>query len=140
MTDNSDLRNYGFKHIPQKYAWMTPGWIDKLIKHEPDEEVKNYITSILEDLTSPEKSRLESSTDNLDSLEDYSFNRLLANGSKLEFDKVYMWLLVSKEFFVEKEAYELCYNIQKAIEIIKRNIDDIEENSNTQSSDDGLPF
>lgn len=99
---------------------MTAGWIDELVKHEPDEEVKSFVTSILTDLTSPEKSRLESSTDLFDCLEEYSFNRLLAYNIRFEDDAVYHWLITSKDFFAKNEAFELCYNIQKAIDIIKK--------------------
>ncbi|MCQ2075875.1 MAG: hypothetical protein MJZ20_02400 [Bacteroidaceae bacterium] len=71
--EESNSRKYGFKHISKKYSWMTTGWIDELIKHESDEDVRNYVTWILTDLTTPEKSRLESSTDSFDCLEEYSF-------------------------------------------------------------------
>lgn len=113
-------RKYGLKHIAKEYSWMTAGWIDELVKHEPDEEVKSFVTSILTDLTSPEKSRLESSTDLFDCLEEYSFNRLLAYNIRFEDDAVYHWLITSKDFFAKNEAFELCYNIQKAIDIIKK--------------------
>lgn len=118
--EESNSRKYGFKHIAKKYSWMTAGWIDELIKHESDEDVKNYVTWILTDLTAPDNSRLESSTDSFDCLEDYSFNRLLADNIRFEDDAVYHWLITSKDFFAKNEAFELCYNIQKAIDIIKK--------------------
>lgn len=135
-----DERKYGFKHIAKEYSWMTPGWIEELLKHEPDEDVRYYIKAILEDLTNPEKSRLESSTDNFDSLEEYSYNRLLAYGINLEEDPVYEWLLVSKDFFAKNEAFELCYNIQKALDIIKRMIEGSADDEDIVLNDDGLPF
>ena len=99
MSKDNNERHYGFKHIQPEYSWMTPGWIEELVKHEPDEEVRNHITEILEDLTNPEKSRLESPTDKFDCLEEYWFNRIEAyNGKKLEDDKVYKWLMVSMDF------------------------------------------
>jgi len=61
--DKNCNRNYGFKHISEEYKWITPDWIKELTKHEPDLEVRDYVTEILEDLTTPEKSRLVSSTD-----------------------------------------------------------------------------
>ena len=140
MSKDNDARHYGFKHIQPEYSWMTPGWIEELVKHETDEEVRNHITEILEDLTSPEKSRLESSAEGFDSIEEYWFNRLLAYNIKLEDDPVYRWLLVSMDFFAKNEAYELCYNIQRAIEIVKENLE--HANSDTPYEDDGsgLPF
>ncbi len=51
MSKDNNERHYGFKHIQPEYSWMTPGWIEELVKHEPDEEVRNHITEILEDLT-----------------------------------------------------------------------------------------
>ena len=92
-------RNYGFKHISEEYKWMTPGWIKELIKHEPDYEVREYVTEILEDLTTPEKSRLVSSTDKFDCLEEYWFNRIAAYEKKLEDDEVYKWLMTSMDFY-----------------------------------------
>ncbi len=115
-----DVRNYGFKHIAKQYSWMTPGWINELLKYGQDEEVRYYVKKILTDLTNPEDSRLESPTDNFDCLEDYGFNRLACYGTKMEDDKVYQWLIISKDYFAQKEAYELCYNIQRALEIIKK--------------------
>ena len=105
-------RNYGFKHISEEYKWMTPGWIKELTKHEPDYEVREYVTEILEDLTTPEKSRLVSSTDKFDCLEEYWFNRIAA------------------------------YEIQKAIEIIKKLIADSEkDHAESVAVDcDGLPL
>ena len=120
-------RNYGFKHISEEYKWMTPGWIKELTKHEPDYEVREYITEILEDLTTPEKSRLVSSTDKFDCLEEYWFNRIAAYEKKLEDDEVYKWLMTSIDFFAKNDAFELCYNIQKAIEIIRKFIADSEK-------------
>lgn len=115
-------RNYGFKHIADEYAWMTPGWIEELLKHEPDEEVRDYVSMILEDLTTPEGSRLVGNSDRLDCLEDYCVNRILAYGIPLEEDRVYKWLQTSIDFFARNDAFELCYNIQKAIEICRRQI------------------
>ena len=92
-------RNYGFKHISEEYKWMTPGWIKELTKHEPDYEVREYVTEILEDLTTPEKSRLVSSTDKFDCLEEYWFNRIAAYEKKLEDDEVYKWLMTSMDFY-----------------------------------------
>lgn len=120
----NDDRNYGFKHITKEYSWMTPGWIEELVKHESDDDVRYHISSILTDITSPEKSRLESSTDLLDCLEEYSYNRILAYGLTLEDDRVYKWLLITQDFFAKNEAFELCFNIQKAIEIIKKQTSD----------------
>ena len=140
--DNNE-RYYGFKHIQPEYSWMTPGWIEELVKHEPDEEVRNYITEILEDLTSPEKSRLEGSAEVFDCLEEYWFNRLLAYNIKLEDDPVYRWLLVSMDFFAKNEAYELCYNIQRAIEIVKEQLEFVEkdaESGPTVADENNLPF
>ena len=135
-------RNYGFKHISEEYKWMTPGWIKELIKHEPDYEVREYVTEILEDLTTPEKSRLVSSTDKFDSLEEYWFNRIAAYEKKLEDDEVYKWLMTSMDFYAKNDAFELCYNIQKAIEIIKKLIADSEKDraEPVAVDSDGLPF
>jgi hypothetical protein len=143
MSKDNNERDYGFKHIQPEYSWMTPGWIEELLKHEPDEEVRNHITEILEDLTNPEKSRLESPTDKFDCLEEYWFNRIEAfNGKKLEDDEVYKWLMVSMDFFAKNDAFELCYNIQKAIEIIRRFIANSERGHAEPVADDGngLPF
>ena len=135
-------RNYGFKHISEEYKWMTPGWIKELIKHEPDYEVREYVTEILEDLTTPEKSRLVSSTDKFDCLEEYWFNRIAAYEKKLEDDEVYKWLMTSIDFFAKNDAFELCYNIQKAIEIIRKFIADSEKDHTEPVTVDsyGLPF
>ena len=135
-------RNYGFKHISEEYKWMTPGWIKELTKHEPDYEVREYVTEILEDLTTPEKSRLVSSTDKFDSLEEYWFNRIAAYEKKLEDDEVYKWLMTSMDFYAKNDAFELCYNIQKAIEIIKKLIADSEKDraEPVAVDSDGLPF
>ena len=137
---DKDVRKYGFKHIAKQYSWMTPGWIEELIQHESDEDVCYYVKEILTDLTTPEHSRLESSTDQFDCIEYYSYNRLLANGTKLEDDKVYKWLVISKDFFAKNEAYELCYNIQKAIDVVsaKLEADNKEEIIYNDKSD--LPF
>ena len=143
MSKDNNERHYGFKHIQPEYSWMTPGWIEELVKHEPDEEVRNHITVILEDLTNPEKSRLESPTDKFDCLEEYWFNRIEANcGKKLEDDEVFKWLMVSMDFFAKNDAFELCYNIQKAIEIIRRFIAYSEKHHAEPVVDDGsgLPF
>ena len=115
MSKDNNERHYGFKHI------------------QPE----------LEDLTNPEKSRLESPTDKFDCLEEYWFNRIEAyNGKKLEDDKVYKWLMVSMDFFAKNDAFELCYNIQKAIEVIKRFIANSEKGHAEPVADDGsgLPF
>ena len=131
MSKDNNERHYGFKHIQPE------------VKHEPDEEVRNHITEILEDLTNPEKSRLESPTDKFDCLEEYWFNRIEAyNGKKLEDDKVYKLLMVSMDFFAKNDAFELCYNIQKAIEVIKRFIANSEKGHAEPVADDGsgLPF
>ena len=143
MSKDNNERHYGFKHIQPEYSWMTPGWIEELVKHEPDEEVRNHITDILEDLTCPEKSRLESPTDSFDSIEEYRFNRLLAYNIKLEDDPVYKWLLVSMGFFAKNEAFELCYNIQRAIEIVKEQLEFIEKDAESRSrvtDENELPF
>ncbi len=136
-----DYRKYGFKHIKQQYRWMSPDWIEQLVGVEQDKEVAIHISSILRDLTTPEDSRFESSTDNFDSIEDYVYNRLNCYNITFEKDKVYVYLLASKAFFVQHEAYELCYNIDKAINIIK----EMEYNINNAPIDieldgDGLPF
>lgn len=141
--DKDNYRNYGFKHIAEEYKWMTPGWIEELVKHEPDYEVRTYVSEILEDLTTPEKSRLESSTEKFDSLEEFWFNRIEACcGKKLEDDEVYKWLMVSMDFFAKNDAFELCYNIQKAIEIIRRFMANSEKDHAEPVVDDGsgLPF
>jgi len=96
MSKDNNERHYGFKHIQPEYSWMTPGWIEELVKHEPDEEVRNYVSEILTDLTAPEKSRLESPTDNLDCIENYWINRLLAKSTKFEDDAVYQWMVISQ--------------------------------------------
>lgn len=140
MSKDNTERNYGFKHIQPEYCWMTPGWIEELVKHEPDEEVRNYVTDILTDLTTPEKSRLESSTDAFDSIEDYWFNRLLGYNIKFEDDAVYKWLVVSMDFFAKNEAYELCYNIQRAIDIIRKQLDFIEKSPSEVNIHSDLPF
>lgn len=124
---------------------MTPEWIEELVKYEADEEVCNYVTDILTDLTTPEKSRLESPTERFDCLEDYCINRILFNNTKCEDDKVYYWLVVSKDFFALNEAYELCFNIQRAMDIIKSITTEKSETIDTdQSSIDqsiaDLPF
>ena len=141
--DKNCNRNYGFKHISEEYKWMTPNWTKELAKHEPDLEVRDYVTEILEDLTTPEKSRLESSTEKFDSLEEFWFNRIEAcYGKELEDDEVYKWLMVSMDFFAKNDAFELCYNIQKAIEIIRRFIAYSEKHHAEPVVDDGsgLPF
>lgn len=137
---DKDNRHYGFKHISADYSWMTPGWIEELVKHEPDEEVCSYVTDILTDLTTPEKSRLESPTDSLDCIEDYWINRLTANSTKFEDDAVYKWMIVSQDFFAKNDAFELSYNIQRFIEIVKEQLETV--NSDTPYVDDGsgLPF
>lgn len=140
MSKDNTERNYGFKHIQPEYSWMTPGWIEELVKHEPDEEVCSYVTDILTDLTIPEKSRLESPTDSLDCIEDYWINRLTANSTKFEDDAVYKWLVVSMDFFAKNEAYELCYNIQKTIEIIRKQLDFIENSPSEVNMHSDLPF
>ena len=140
--DKNCNRNYGFKHISEEYKWITPDWIKELTKHEPDLEVRNYVTEILEDLTTPEKSRLVSSTDKFDCLEEYWFKRIAAYEKKLEDDEVYKWLMTSIDFFAKNDAFELCYNIQKAIEIIKKFIADGEKDHTEPVTVDsyGLPF
>ncbi len=134
-----DDRKYGFKHIKQQYRWMSPGWIENIVGIEPDENVVMHFSSILRDLTTPENSRLESSTDNFDSLEEYVCNRLVCYSIPFEKDKVYFYLLASKAFFVQHEAYELCYNIDRAIEIIKEMESNV-KNAPIEYGDDGLPF
>ena len=121
---------------------MTPNWTKELAKHEPDLEVRDYVTEILEDLTTPEKSRLMSSTDKFDCLEEYWFNRIAAYEKKLEDDEVYKWLMTSIDFFAKNDAFELCYNIQKAIEIIRKFIADSEKDraEPVAVDSDGLPF
>ncbi|KWW29970.1 MAG: hypothetical protein AUK63_1197 [bacterium P3] len=133
--DKNCNRNYGFKHISEEYKWMTHNWTKELAKHEPDLEVRDYVTEILEDLTTPEKSRLVSSTDKFDCLEEYW-------EKKLEDDEVYKWLMTSIDFFAKNDAFELCYNIQKAIEIIRKFIADSEKNHAEPVAIDsyGLPF
>ena len=134
-----DDRKYGFKHIKKQYRWMSPGWIDKLVRIEHDTDVIRHVSAILKDLTTPEDSRLESSTDNLDSIEDYVLNRLILHNIPFEEDKVYVFLLASKDFFAQHEAYELCYNINRAIEIIKEKEDGVKKAS-VEMNDGGLPF
>ena len=48
----------------------------------------------------------------------------------------------SMDFFAKNDAFELCYNIQKAIEIIKRFIANSEKGHAAPLADDGsgLPF
>ena len=134
-----DYRKYGFKHIKQQYRWMSPDWIEQLVGVEQDKDVAMYISSILRDLTTPEDSRLESSTDNFDSIEDYVYNRLIFYNIPFEKDRVYAYLLASKAFFVLYEAYELCYNIDKAISIIKEMESNV-KNAPIEYGDNGLPF
>ena len=134
-----DYRKYGFKHIKQQYRWMSPDWIEQLVDVEQDKDVAMYISSILRDLTTPEDSRLESSTDNFDSIEDYVYNRLINYNIPFEKDKVYIYLLASKEYFAQHEAYELCYNIDKAISIIKEMESNV-KNAPIEYGDNGLPF
>ena len=134
-----DDRKYGFKHIKKEYRWMAPDWIEKIIQEERDKEVSEYVSWMLQDLTTPENSRLESSTDSLDSIEEYVSNRLICYGIKFEDDKVYYWLLKSMDFFAKQDAFELCYNIQKAIDIIKESVSAI-NNVPTKLGEDGLPF
>lgn len=134
-----DDRKYGFKHIKKEYRWMSPGWIDRLIKEESDKEVSGYVSWMLQELTTPENSRLESSTDSFDSIEEYVCNRLICYGIPFEKDKVYFWLIKSMEFFAQHDAYELCYNIQKAIEIIKEKVPTV-NNTPPELGEEGLPF
>jgi hypothetical protein len=134
-----DDRKYGFKHIKQQYRWMSPGWIEKIVGIEQDKDVVMYFSSILQDLTIPEVSRLESSTDNFDSIEEYVCNRLIFYNIPFESDKVYVYLLASKAFFVQHEAYELCYNIDRAIEIIKEMESNV-KNAPIECDGNGLPF
>ncbi len=134
-----DDRKYGLKHIKQQYRWMSPDWIEQLVSVEQDEDVAMYISSILRDLTTPEDSRLDSSTDNFDSIEDYVYNRLINYNIPFEKDKVYIYLLASKDYFAQHEAYELCYNIDKAISIIKEMESNV-KNTPIEYGDDGLPF
>lgn len=84
-----DDRKYGFKHIKKEYRWMSPGWIDRLVQEESDKEVSEYVSWMLKELTTPENSRLESSTDSFDSIESYVCNRLICYNIKFEEDKVY---------------------------------------------------
>lgn len=134
-----DDRKYGFKHIKQQYRWMSPGWIEKIVGIEQDKDVVMYFSSILQDLTIPEVSILESSTDNFDSIEEYVCNRLIFYNIPFENDKVYVYLLASKAFFVQHEAYELCYNIDRAIEIIKE-MESSVKNAPIECDGNGLPF
>jgi hypothetical protein len=134
-----DDRNYGFKHIKKQYRWMSPGWIEKIVRIEQDSDAAMYASAILRDLTTPEDSRLESSTDNFDSIESYVCNRLLCNNIPFEEDKVYILLLASKDFFAQHEAFELCYNIKRAIEIIKEMETGV-KTAPIDISDDGIPF
>lgn len=97
-----------------------------------------YLSNLLRDLTSPEDSRLESSSENFDSIEEYVFNRLICYNIPFEEDKVYVFLLASKEFFAQHEAYELCYNINRAIEIIKEK--ESVKNNPIEINESGLPF
>lgn len=136
---DEDGRKYGFKHIKEEYKWMSPGWIEKLIHEENDKEVADYVSWMLKELTTPENSRLESSTDNMDSIEEYVSNRLIYRGITFEEDKVYYWLLKSIDFFAEHDAFELCYNIKKAIKIIKESEEAV-NNAPVEYGDDGLPF
>ena len=94
---------------------------------------------MLKELTTPENSRLESSTDSFDSIEEYISNRLICNGIIFEEDKVYCRLLKSMDFFAKHDAFELCYNIQKAIEIIKDSVAAV-NNAPVELGEDGLPF
>lgn len=134
-----DDRKYGFKHIKKEYRWMSPGWIDRLVQEESDKEVSEYVSWMLKELTTPENSRLESSTDSFDSIESYVCNRLICYNIKFEEDKVYFWLKKSMDFFAEHDAFELCYNIQKAINIIKKKESDV-YNAPAELGEDGLPF
>jgi hypothetical protein len=43
------------------------------------------------------------------------------------------------DFFAEHDAFELCYNIQKAINIIKEKESDV-YNAPAELGEDGLPF
>ena len=134
-----DDRKYGFKHIKKEYRWMSPDWIERLVREESDKEVSEYVSRMLKELTTPENSRLESSTDSFDSIEEYVSNRLICYGIKFEEDKVYYWLLKSMDFFAQHDAFELCYNIQKAIEIIKESESAVYDTP-IESGEDGLPF
>ena len=108
-----------------------------------DNNERHYGFKHIQPETNPEKSRLESPTDKFDCLEEYWFSRIEAyNGKKLEDDKVYKWLMVSMDFFAKNDAFELCYNIQKAIEVIRRFIANSEKGHAEPVADDGsgLPF
>ena len=135
---DKDDREYGFKHIKQQYRKLSLDWIEKLVRIEQDKEVAMYLSNLLRDLTSPEDSRLESSSENFDSIEEYVFNRLICYNIPFEEDKVYVFLLASKEFFAQHEAYELCYNINRAIEIIKEK--ESVKNNPIEINESGLPF
>ena len=119
---------------------MSPGWIDRLVQEESDKEVSEYVLMDAERINnSRENSRLESSTDSFDSIESYVCNRLICYNIKFEEDKVYFWLKKSMDFFAEHDAFELCYNIQKAINIIKEKESDV-YNAPAELGEDGLPF
>lgn len=135
---DKDDRKYGFKHIKQQYRKLSLDWIEKLVRIEQDMDVAMYFSNLLRDLTSPEDSRLESSSENFDSIEEYVFNRLICYNIPFEEDKVYIFLLASKEFFTQHEAYELCYNINRAIEIIKEK--ESVKNNPIEINESGLPF
>ena len=50
--------------------------------------------------------------------------------------------MTSMDFYAKNDAFELCYNIQKAIEIIKKLIADSEKDraEPVAVDSDGLPF
>ena len=127
-------RHYGFKHVDEKYRKEALKVIEEIRDFEDDDEVYDRVSFLLRELSCPEESRLESCCDSMDSIEDYYINRLSFFGGEFEDDKVYKWLDELLKYFTDIEAYELCYNIKRAIEIIKEmkkredmmlNIDDV---------------
>lgn len=122
-------RNYGFKRVPKEHIRIVHEMIELLKKHKPSEEVYIYVSEILNELASPEISRLESQTDNFDSLEDYYVNRILAYNIKPEEDEVTEWLVVARTLSKKMEMYEMCYNIQRAIDLVKDWLDEREQNA-----------
>lgn len=112
-------RNYNFKHIPLKHHELCHAWIKELEMHEEDFEARIYAVDLLSASVKPESSRLESQTDLFDEIEDYVFNRLTAYNIKPEEDAVFKLLMQSMKAYEKCEMYEMCFNIQEAINEIK---------------------
>lgn len=108
-------RNYGMMSVPPAYRKRAMVWSSWAAVRHLNEEERVHFLRIIDELSDPEHSRLTSNTDNFDCLEMYYYDYILSYNKRLKNDAVYGLLTTAIRVFADYEAYEICFNIRRAL-------------------------